>query len=95
MAAKREFRSFEEYLIERLQDPDEAAIYLEVVLDEYAEDRDLAGLFYSLHLLAKAQGDIVDILEKAGIDKQFLDDILSKKADLEHASIGTILKNLG
>ena len=95
MTSKREFRSFEKCLIEILRDPEEAQVYIKVVLEAHALNGDLQMLKRFLDNITQAQGSISDVLKRARISQQFLDDILSKKSEIERSSIFGFLKNLG
>lgn len=47
--------SFEEWVIERLQDKQEVDLYIEACLDVFREDGDLDGLLSALELVLRAQ----------------------------------------
>ena len=63
MTSKIEQRSFEEWMIETLQDKEEAQGYLKVVLEEYLKDRDMVSLLNSLRILAIAKGGVLRLTE--------------------------------
>ncbi len=70
MKNERRFRTFEEYHLEKLQDPEDALGYLMVVLDEFARDHDVESLIYSLQTIAKAQGIKLDELDTQELETE-------------------------
>ncbi len=66
-------RTFEEYLVEQLQDPENASGFLEVILDEYNKDHELAILLSSLRSIATAKG--VELPQE--VNQKVLDTLLS------------------
>ena len=49
-------RDFRDYHIEKLQDPEDARVYLDVALEEYEKDGDTEALLLALRDIAEAQG---------------------------------------
>lgn len=49
---------FREYLLEKLKDSDHAAGFVEICLEEYEEDHDVASLLHGLEYVAEARGCI-------------------------------------
>ncbi len=92
MTSKRELRTFEEYLIERLGNQKKAQAYLEVVLENYYHDEDLDILIDALGLIAKAQGGSLKLVDKSKIDQGELDELLSEQSSL---IFETVLDALG
>ncbi len=82
MTSKIELRSFEEWMIETLQDKEEAQGYFGVVLEEYLEDRDMIPLLDSLRMIAEAQGGVLQLTEGSEPDQQNLDEFLEENPDL-------------
>jgi probable addiction module antidote protein len=78
--------SYEEFLLEQLKDPKEAAAYLEASLDAYEEDGDTAALLLAMRDVAKAQGGIAKLAERTGINREYLYNILANrnKPGLDH-----------
>ena len=54
-------RTFDQYLIEQLQDPDEAKAHLELAIDEFFKDGDSEAFMLMLRLVAEAQGGIAQL----------------------------------
>ena len=82
MTSKREFRSFEEWMIETLQDKEEVKGYFGVVLQEYLEDRDIVPLLDSLRMIAEAQGGSLRLTKCPDPDQQNLDELLEEIPEL-------------
>ena len=71
------FRTWHEILIERLSDPEDVIGYLEVSLEEYLDDGDKAFFLKGIKNVVEAQGGILSVSEKAGIDPRFLSDAVN------------------
>ena len=71
------FRTWHEILIERLSDPEDVIGYLEVSLEEYLDDGDKAFFLKGIRNVIEAQGGILSVSEKTGIDPRFLSDIIN------------------
>ena len=52
------FWTFDQYLIEKLHDLDEARSFLEVCIDEYKNDGDVQSFMHAMRLIAEAQDGI-------------------------------------
>ncbi len=70
---KRKFRTHAEYLVETLKDPNEAALYLNAVLEE--DDRDL--LMVALADVARAHG-LSKLAKRSHVSRMGLYKLLSK-----------------
>ena len=71
------FRTWHEILVERLSDPEDVIGYLEVSLEEYLDDGDKAFFLKGIKNVIEAQGGILSVSEKAGIDSRFLSDAIN------------------
>ena len=71
------FRTWHEILMERLSDPEDVIGYLEVSLEEYLDDGDKAFFLKGIRNVIEAQGGILSVSEKAGIDPKFLSDAVN------------------
>lgn len=87
--------SYDEYLIESLRDPEEAAAYLQVALEEYQEDGDLEFFLTALRDITEAHGGIGELAKKTKLNRQNLYNILSHKGNPRLSTLGAILKYLG
>jgi probable addiction module antidote protein len=82
---------YETWLIAQLQDPAEAAAYLEAVIDE----GDQAALMLSLRQVAQAQGGIAKIARKAKLTREATYKMLSASGNPELRSLTAILAATG
>ncbi len=86
-------RKYEEYLIESLKNPKEAAAYLNTHLDEVGKDSEELFLI-ALRDVAKAYG-IADIAEKTQLGRESLYKTLSLNGNPKLATLRSLLKVLG
>lgn len=82
---------YEQWLIERLKDPDEAAGYLEAVIEE----GDQAALMLALRQVAQAQGGIARIARKAKLTREATYRMLSRSGNPELRSLTALLAAAG
>ena len=82
-------------LIASLQDKEEMQAYLEVALQEYAEDGDNQAFMLALKNIVKVQGGIGLLSKKTGLDRAHLYRVLSSKGNPRFLTLGNILKALG
>jgi probable addiction module antidote protein len=85
---KRQLRKYEDVLDEELQDPVEAANYLNAA---YVEGED--AFLVAMHDVARARG-ISQTAKKAGLQRVGLYKMLSKRGNPEHRSIRSLLDAL-
>jgi len=78
-------------LLEWLKDRENAAAYIEAVLDE----GDAAGLLQALRNVAEARGGIARIAEKTGLNRESLYRTLSKRGNPQLSSLTAILHATG
>ena len=92
----REYRTWEEILMERFtSDWEEAIGYLDVALEEYQEDGDTTFFLLGLQNVIEARGGVLKVAEKIGIAPQVLSDLLSSKKAPRLDTLNTILQGLG
>jgi len=91
----REYRNFKDYHIEKLQDPEESRIYLDVALEEYQQDGDTEAFLLALRDVAEAQGGITKLAERTRLNRQNLYKVLSSKGNPRFQTVETILHGLG
>jgi len=82
---------YEDWLIERLKDPAEAAAYLEAVIEE----GDQAALMLALRQVALARGGIAEIARKAHLTREATYRMLSRSGNPELRSLASILRAAG
>lgn len=89
---KRIHRDFQEFLLEQLQDPQEAAAYLKAAL----ADEDERIFLLALRDVLEAQGgNIANLAEETHLNKQNLYRMLSKKGNPRFNSLKTVLHAIG
>jgi len=69
----RKMRKYQDYLIETLQDPEEATAYLQVTLEEYMADNTEAFLL-ALRTVAEAQGGLSELARRTRLSAESLSD---------------------
>ncbi len=82
MKSKRIMADFEDYLIDSLKEPEEAAGYLIVALEEYSKDHDIDSLLSSLRYITAAKNLLLTPLQKIP-DTSKLDNVLKESLKLE------------
>ena len=83
--------SYEDWLVERLRDPAEAAAYMEAVI----ADGDQAAVMLALRQIAQAQGGIAEIARKANLTREATYRMLSKGGNPELKSLTAVLRAIG
>lgn len=91
----KKLRNHEEVVIEQLRNPEIAKAYLDVALEEYEQDGDLAFFLEALRNVAEAREGITRLAEKTGLNRQNLYRVLSPEGNPELRTISLILHNLG
>lgn len=82
---------YEDWLVEQLKDPAEAAAYLEAVIAE----GDQAAIMLALRQVAQAQGGIAEIARKAKLTREATYRMLSKSGNPELKSLTAVLGAAG
>ena len=82
---------YEDWLVESLKDPKEAAAYLEAAI----EDSDQAVLMLALRHVAQAHGGVAKIARKAKLTREATHRMLSKTGNLELRSLTAVLAATG
>ena len=76
----REIGNWREYQIKRLANDREAAIdYLQLTLEEYHADGDLAFFMKELWVFIKSQGGVVEICKQTGMNTETLLNMFSNE----------------
>jgi probable addiction module antidote protein len=83
--------AYEEDLHEWLTDPQNAADYLNAVL----EDGDKAAMLLALREVAQANGGMTEIAKRAHIKRESLYQMLSKRGNPELTSLFNVLHGMG
>src|SRR6266853_6560708 len=82
---------YEDWLIEQLKDPAEAAAYLETVIEE----GDQASIMLASRQAARAQGGVAEIARKAKLTREATYKMLSKSGNPELRSLTAVLEATG
>ena len=65
-------RTWREVATERMADPEAAAAYLKVALDEYARDGEVPPLLIAIRTVVDARGGIGSLAKATGLNRQTL-----------------------
>ncbi len=82
---------YENWLIEQLKDPAEAAAYLETVIEEGNQ----AAIMLALRQVAQAQGGVAKVARKAKLTREATYKMLSKTGNPELRSLTAVLAATG
>jgi probable addiction module antidote protein len=88
-------RPFRDYLTKTLQDPEEAATYLSVALDQYEEDANREAFLLALRTVVEAQGGISEVARRTGLNRQHLYRAFSGKGNPTWSTMDSVLGALG
>ena len=91
----REMRTWHEYLIEQFADREKAMGYLQVALEEYQVDNDIATFMRALQTVVEAQGGIHELANRIHTAPQTALKMLSSGNTPTLDTLGTILNALG
>ncbi|MBA2653740.1 MAG: transcriptional regulator [Gammaproteobacteria bacterium] len=87
--------SYDEWLINSLKNKKEAAVYLQVALDEYQKEGDTEALLLALRHVTLAQGGIAKLSQKTHLNRESLYRTLSSRGNPKLQTLGLLLKGLG
>lgn len=82
---------YEDWLLERLKNPTEAAAYLEAVIEE----GDQAAIMLALRQVAQAQGGVAVVARRAKLTREATYKMLSKAGNPELRSLTAVLAATG
>ena len=91
----RNYRDFKDYHIEKLRDPEEARLYLDIALEEYEEDGNTKAFLIALRDVAEAQGGVTKLAEQTNLNRPNLYKVLSEEGNPRLKTLGTVLHKLG
>jgi probable addiction module antidote protein len=92
----KKYRTYREVVIERFKkDPEEAMLYLEVSLEDFAKDNNTGALLSALRTVAEAQGGIPELARRIGMEKMTLYKALSEDGNPKLSTVGMVLQGLG
>jgi probable addiction module antidote protein len=85
----------EEILLKQWKNPKEARIAVEVAVEEFEKDNDLAALLNILRIVAQAQGGLAKLARKASVSRQALHEALSAQGNPRVRTFQNVLGSLG
>tara|TARA_B100001564_G_scaffold195345_1_gene164189 strand:- start:71 stop:385 length:315 start_codon:yes stop_codon:yes gene_type:complete len=91
----RAYVTFNDQLVERLKDPEEAEWFFDQALSEYEGSGNISAFMLCLRYLAEANGGLAALAQKTGLNKQNLYKILTGKTTPKFDTIFTIIHGLG
>lgn len=87
--------TWQEFLIEKLANREEAMSYLQVSLEEYLVDGDTPFFLKGIRNVVEAQGGTSKIAKQAGITPKALSEFLYSGDPLHLGTLSAVLKALG
>lgn len=92
----RSYRKWDDIWSEMIREnPELERMYVEVAVEDYLKDGDVALLVDALRLVVESQGGIPKLAEKIAMPKQTLYKALSPTGNPRIRTIGAILNGLG
>ena len=92
----RKHRKWREMVIEHLSNDWNAALdYIQLAIEEYQDDGDIAVFLLALQTFAKSQSGISELAKKTNMDSQFLSELLAGEKLLTIDIFVNILSALG
>ncbi len=88
-------KSFHEYNIEQLKNPEDALLYLTEALADFEIDHDAECFLKALKDVTEAQGGIGELAKRTSLNRQNLYKLLSAKRQPKIETLGVILDGLG
>lgn len=92
----RKHRKWREMVIEHFSNDWNAALdYIQLAIEEYQDDGDMAVFLLALHTFVKSQGGISELAKKTDMDSQFLSEVMAGEKVLTIDIFVNILSALG
>lgn len=91
----KKLRNHDEVVFEQLRHPEMVKAYLDVALEEYEQDGDIAFFLEALRNVVEARSGMTSLAEKTGLNRQNLYRALSPEGNPELRTISLILHHLG
>jgi len=91
----RQYRDFDDLLMESLRDPEDARVFLSVILEEYGDDGDTEAFLLALKDVVDAQGGIDIIAQRTRLSQQDIYDFFANKDNPRFDILESILQALG
>jgi DNA-binding phage protein len=90
-----QYRDFRDYHIEKLRDPEDARIFLSVILEAYEEDGDIEAFLLALKDVTEAQGGFDKIAKHTKLSQQDIHNFFADKDNPRFDILEAILQALG
>lgn len=91
----KQYQKFQDYLVEKLQDPEEAQSFLDAAIEAYEEDGDTEAFMLALRYLTEAKGGVGKLSEITNLNRQNLYKVLTGKTSPKLETTMSIMKGLG
>ena len=91
----RKHKNFREYHIEKLKDPNEAAEFLKLAIEEFGEDKDQKHFLTVLRDITEAQGSVTQLAKATGLNRQNLYKIFNEHCNPRLETFIAIINELG
>jgi probable addiction module antidote protein len=91
----RKYRSYDQYLIETLKDPEEASAYLTACLEEALEANEMKIFQAAVRNVVRASGGIARVSSKMNVGRESFYKSLSEKGHPRFSTIILALKSCG
>ena len=91
----KKYQKFQDYLVEKLREPQEAQAFLDAAIEEYEEDSDTEAFMLALRYLTEAKGGVNKLSEATHLNRQNLYKVLTGKTAPKLATAFSIIKGLG
>lgn len=91
----KKLRNHDEVVFEQMLNPEMAKAYLDVAIEQYEQDGDIAFFLEALRNVVEAREGMTRLAEKTGLNRQNLYRVLSSEGNPELRTISLILHNLG
>lgn len=88
-------RDYHPYLLERLGDPEYAAVYLKTALDETLADGDMESFLLALKNVVEAKGSKQSIANESNISRQHLQRLLGGNGNPTLDTLTSVLQAVG
>ena len=88
-------RSFQEYAMQELQNPEFATVYLKEALLEFNETHDAEDFLRALRDVTEAQGGIGELAKRTKLSRQNLYKVFSSKRQPRIETLSILLGGLG
>lgn len=91
----RKYRSYKQYLIEKLKDPEEASAYLNACLEEALETNEMGIFQLAVRDVVEAQGGIAEVSAKMNVGRESFYKSLSEKGKPRFSTIIQTIRACG